>query len=327
MDRRTFICSAAQGLLAVPLVALAQQTGKVVRIGVLGPDLSEEVRPEWNEFVAELARRGYVEGRNIVFERRFSDYARPDLLDKQAAELVGLKVDVIYAARGTAVALAAKKATKSIPVVFYSSADPVGLGLVASLARPGGNLTGNSIQDIAVSVKSLQFLAEAVGKLTGIAYFQHRGIRSLPWFPSHEAAMTATAKGIGAKFEFVEVEAVAEIEPLLKQLVRQGINGAILEDYPLFRPQSRIAALFVDHRLPTIGDARAGFLLHYKVHPLDLARMAATYVDRILKGARPSDLPVEQASKFELVINLKTAKALGLNIPQSLLQRADEVIH
>jgi putative ABC transport system substrate-binding protein len=297
------------------------------RVGVLAPDLWDRDSPEWNEFVAELARRGYVEGRNLVFERRFGDSGRLDLLEMFAAELVGLKVDVIYATRGTAVALAAKRATTTTPIVFYSSADPVGMGLVASLPRPGGNLTGSSIQERVVSSKSLQFLAEAVGRLSGIAYVQPRGTRSLPWFPAFEADLTTTAKGLGATIEFFDVEAVAEIEPLVKRLVRQGVNAAMVEEYSLFRPQlNRIATLFVAHRLPTHGNARAGFLLHYQVRSLILARMAATKVDRILHGARPSELPIEQASEFELVVNLKTAKALGLTIPQSLLLRADEVI-
>jgi putative ABC transport system substrate-binding protein len=305
----------------------APAPGRVYRIGVLGPN-PDASAAQWNEFVTEMARRGYSEGRNVVFEKRFGNDLPPGLWDQYARELVAMKVDVLYSAGGTHLALAAKKATKTIPIVFNSSADPVGLGIVASLSRPGGNITGSSISAFDVDPKNLQFLVEAIGKRNiRIAYIQPREGRSWPWFPKIAVAMTAAADQPGAKFEYVDVDSIAEIDLVLKRLVHEGIDAVMLESHSPFVPHlRRLASLLVDHRLPSIGDPRAGFLLEYQVNRLQIARKAAEYVDKILSGASPADLPVEQASTFELVINLKTARALGLQIPQSLLLRASEVI-
>ena len=319
------VISAAAG--AAPRRALAQAVVAVRRVGVLAPDASDLQGPLWEAFVDELARRGHVEGRTLVLERRFGQGDDPALVERLAAELVALKVDVIYAARGSMSALAAKKATASIPVVFYSSGDPVNLGLVASLGRPGGNLTGNSVQGFDTLSKGLQLLAEAVGKLSAIACMLPRGARAQPWFATLDRVLGQAAKALGARFEFVEVASIIDMPAIVKRLARERFDAAMVSDFPPFRPHmARIAALFAEHRLPTFGSAFDGFLLHYGEPRLLLARMAAGYVDKILAGAKPADLPVEQISTFEFVINLKTARALGLTIPQSLLLRADEVI-
>lgn len=326
--RRSF----ALGTIAAALLwstrgAGAPPPGRVYRIGVLDPN-PDAFTVEWNEFVAELARRGYSEGRNLVFERRFGEELRPDLLSQYARELVALKVDLLYAAHGTQSALAAKNATKTIPIVFNSSGDPVGLGLVASLSRPGGNLTGSSISGTSIFTKRVQYLVEAIGRSNiRIVQLDLRGTRSLPWFSQSAAAMTAAAGQLGVKYEYVEVDSIAEIEVALKRLVREGVDAVSFEPFPVFLPHlKRIAGMLVDHRLPSIGDPRAGFFLYYEPDHLQLARKAAEYVDKILGGASPADLPVEQASTFRLVINGKTARAIGLQIPPSILQRADEVI-
>jgi putative ABC transport system substrate-binding protein len=326
--RRTYIVGPiAAALLMLTRPVNAAIAGKVYRIGVIDSD-TDQGSPRFDEFVTELARRGYIEGRNLILERRSVDYHRPDLVDKSVQELVALSVDVLYATGGTVTALAAKNATKTIPIVFYSSSDPVGLGLVGSLAHPGGNVTGSSISAFDTDPKSLQFLIEAVGRNNiRIAYIVPRGLRSAFWFPKWAAAMNAAASKLGANFEYADVDSIAEMEVVLKRLALQGVRAVMVDSDPMTTPHmQRIAAMLVDQSLPSIGDAEAGLLLQYQVNSRQLARKAAEYVDKILMGARPSDLPVEQASTFELVINLKTAKALGLQIPQSLLLRANEVI-
>ena len=331
MKRRALCLTAmAAGLfgpVTQPRPARAQSVARVHLVAVLGPDRSDETSAEWRTFVAELARRGLVEGRNLRFERRYAENDNPAELERLAAELARLKPDLIYAARGTLSALAAKRATQTIPIVFFSSADPVGLGLVASLAKPGGNITGNSVLGFNTAPKGLQILAEATGKLKHVAFLQQKGTRELPWFAAFEHSLKTAAAALGSSLQFVDVVALDEIDSVVAALVRQGVDGAMVPDFPLFRPElERIAALCVKHRLPTHGYARAGFLLHYSEPRLALARDAAAYVDKILKGARPADLPVQQLTHFEFVINLKTAHALGLTIPSAVLLRADEVI-
>lgn len=311
--------------------ATAQAAGELRRVGVLSKDLAYAASAnrikEWHAFVAELARLGHVEGRNLMFERRFGETGRLESLDALAAELVRLKVDVIFAIGGTASALAAKRATTAIPIIFNSSADPVALGLVASLSRPGGNLTGNSILGLDLEPKSMQMLAEAAGKLTSIADVLPLGTRREPWFALFEAATTAGATALGARFQYVDIDSITDFEPLVKRLASQGVDGMRVEAYPPFVPHlKQMAALLIKYRLPSIGDPHQGFLLDYNLNWLSLARASARYVDRVLKGAKPADLPVEQPTQFELVINLGTAKALGLRLPKALLLRADEVV-
>lgn len=264
--------------------AHAATTPRRYRIGVLDPNA--EVRADtWNEFVAELRRRGWNEGRELVFERRRGDESNLELLNRNAAALAQLKVDLIYAVESTLSALAAKAATRTIPVVFNSSADPVGFGIVASLARPGGNLTGNSISGFDTIPKSVQLLTEAAGRSDlRIVAFQPAGTRALAWFSKLSATVIAAAERLGARFEFVDVASIDELEATLKRLVREGI-GAVSMDF---------ASPF--------------------------------FADKILRGAKPADLPVEQATAFELRINLKTANAIGLRIPQSMQMRAAALI-
>lgn len=328
MQRRTVTMAAACSVLLAPaLLAFAQRVRKVHRIGVLGLDLTDEDSAEWKEFVAELAQRGYVQGRNLVFERRFGDGDSQAMLDRLAAELVTLEIDLLYAARGTRSALAAKRATLTIPIVFFSSIDPVRMGLVESLPRPGANLTGNSVLGYDIGPKGLQYLMEAAGKRRAILYLLPKGGRTLPWFGPLEGVLIDAAGRLGANMRFVEVQGVDEVRGVVEQSVRQGIDAAMFQDFLMFRShESRIAALFIEYRLPSLGHAPDGFLLQYKEPTLPLARKAATYVDKILKGAKPADLPVEQTTRADLVINLSTARALGIKIPRGLLSRADELI-
>jgi len=324
-DRRR--ATAALLCAAAGVRAPAQGVGARRRIGALCPDPSDCSGAVWDAFVDELARRGHVEGRTVVFERRSGEGDRADTLTQGAAELVASKVDVIYAARGTASALVAKRATTSIPIVFFSANDPVGAGLVKSLAQPGGNVTGNATQGTEIVSKGLQLLAEAAGRMTQFVLFLPVGVRSQAGFARTEAQLAAAAARLGAKARFVEVADVAQLAGLLPGLVREGVDAVLLFDFPLFRPHhERIAALLIERRLPSYGYARAGFLLHYDISRLQLARSAAAYVDRVLRGAKPAELPVEQPNVFELVINLKTARALKLSVPKSLQLLATEVI-
>ncbi len=318
----------AGGVLALlPPRLAAQLARKVVRVGVLGPDVSDGEGLVWDAFVDELAQRGYVQGRNLVLELRLGQGDRPEQLDRLAAELVALKPDVIYAARGTVSALAAKRATSTIPIVFYSSGDPVAMGLVASLARPGGNVTGNSVQGFDLVGKAIELLTEMLPKVQRIAYLQPEGSRAMPWYPQLLRSMESTARARGVTVEFIDVAGIDALEALIARLARQRYDAAIVVDFPLFRPHlERIAELFIQHRLPAYGNANDGFLMHYGEQRLKLARMAAVYVDRILQGAKPAELPVEQISTFEMVINLKTARALGLNVPAAVMLRASRVI-
>ena len=328
IGRRACLVGAGAALLQCSAgAAVAAGPAKVYRIGVLDPDPAVW-KENWDEFVAELARRGYTEGRNLVFEKRFGEEVKPELANALAAELVALKPDLIYAAHGSMSALAARNATRTIPVVFFSSADPVGLGLVASLSKPGGNVTGNSISSFDTIPKSLQFLAEAMGRPNiRVVDISARGTSSLPWYPKLALAVAAAARQLGAQYRYEEVGSMAELDVLFKRLVRDGIDAVNMSTGPLFKPHlPQIVATLIEHRLPSIGDAAQGFLLNYDTDFLHVARKAAGYVDKILRGARPSELPVEQVSTFELVINLKTAAAMGLTVPRSLLLRADRLI-
>jgi putative ABC transport system substrate-binding protein len=261
-----------------------------------------------------------------AIERRFS---RKEGLDAAASALVALKVDVILV-DGTQSALAAKRATSSIPIVF-TSADPVGFGVGSSLARPGGNLTGISIQGPAITSKEMEALAEALGALRSLAYIHSVGARSLPWYSSYIAAATSAANALGVQIEFHEVSEFSAYEPLIQELVRRRINAAeLMPGTPALTPTEveyeRLAALFLRYRLPAVGPARLGFLLRCEFAEDLIAQRLAYFVGRILRGTKPRELPVEEFSALKLVLNLRTARALGITIPRSLLIRADEVI-
>jgi len=322
MDRRTFLTGAGAVLLASPLSAGAQQTGKVYRIGFLRA--GQPPKPWVEAFQQGLRERGYVDGQNVVVEFRFTD-GSVDQLPRLAEELVRLKVDVILASAAPP-ALAAKKATTSVPIVFVNVFDPVELGLIPSLGRPGGNITGLATTSADLAGKRLELLRGLVPKLRRVAVLWDP---SNPTNPIQLKGAEVAARTLGLQLQPAPVQSPSDFDAAFK--AARGANGLFLLDSPLVTThRARLAGLAATSRLPAISGVRdfveVGGLMSYGVDFADSFRRAATYVDKILKGAKPGDLPVEQPTKFELVINLKTAKALGLTIPQSLLGRADEII-
>ena len=327
MDRRAFISTLASGLLAAPLAAEGQQAGKVWRIGYLSVVAVEADRSWVAAFRDGLRELGYREGENAVLELRHAGQ-RLDALPALAADLVRLQVDVVVA-NGTPAILAAKKAKSGVPIVMTVNGDPVAAGLVTSLARPGGSITGNSDGHADLGPKRLELLKAAVPSASRVA---------VVWNPATPQAVRqfdnvrAAAPGLGITLLPFEIAGPDEIDRIFARIgkERAGALIAIPDQSWMQGQEKRIAALAISSRLPTIGTVReqaaSGILMSYGANFHHLWRRAATYVDKILKGAKPADLPVEQPTKFELVINLKTAKALGLTIPPSLLQRADQVI-
>jgi putative ABC transport system substrate-binding protein len=235
-------------------------------------------------------------------------------------------MDVIYTRGGTASALAAARATRSIPIIFDSSSDPVALGLVASLSHPGGNLTGLSGQSFDTFPKGLQYLQEATGSLTSFAWLTSSETRSAPWFPRWMAVSATAASALGIRVQAVDVDSRTQLEPVLERLTRSGVNGVAALAIRLSEEERSVAASFIRHRLPSLGSARNGFLVEFGIPDGFTARTAARYVDRILKGAKPAELPVEQPSILRLSVNVDTARALGLKLPRSLLLRADKIV-
>jgi len=316
----------AVALCSAPSVSSAQQTSKVYRIGYLST-LGCPIRPEFmGPFRQGLRELGHVEGQNIIIECRGAAGAA-DRLSDLAAELVRLKVDVLVA-QNTVSALAAKQATKTIPIVMASVGDPVGSGLVTSLARPGGNVTGLSLLAPDILPKVLQILKEAAPSVSRVAVWMDP---TNPGQTLPDKQMDAAAKSLGVRLERVDVRAAATLNAAFAAALRQREETLFLYPLPIApRDVQRIAQFAIKNRLPTIAvfpqNVREGMLMSYGPNLAEQYRRVGTYIDKILKGAKPADLPVEQPTKFDLVINLKTAKALGLTIPQSLLQRADEVI-
>jgi putative ABC transport system substrate-binding protein len=325
MDRRTFMSGMTLGFLAAPLDAGAQQPGKVYRIGFLSPRSSSDVG-RLAAFRQGLRELGYVEGQNIAIESRWAEgeYGR---LPGLAAELVRLKVDVIVTYAAPAIQ-AAKRATGTIPIVMAGAIDPVASGLVTSVARPGGNITGLSLMAPDLVGKQLAILKEVVPTVSRVALLGNPANTGNA--PQLRHAQE-TARTLGMRLQSLEARGPNEIESAFAAITRERAGALIvLVDGMLADHRARIADLAAKSRLPAVYGLsdypEAGGLMAYGPSVLDRFRRAATYVDKILKGAKPGDLPVEQPTKFELVINLKTAKALGLTIPQSLLQRADQVI-
>ena len=327
MQRRTFMALVSGGLLVAPLAVEAQPTTKIPRLGHLffgtsgsDPAAIEGLRQGLREF-------GYIENPNIVIEYRYAD-GNPDRLPRFIGELTNLKVDVLVT-QGTAATAIAKQVTTTTPVVFVAL-DPVGSGLVQSLARPGGNITGLSFaHGENFSGKWLALVKDVAPKATRVGII---------WNPANQAnsgdvkEMEALAPGLGLRLSSHRVRTPEDINAAFAALTRARVAALIVETDPItIALRSQIVRLSAASRLPTIYGVRefveAGGLMSYGANLFDLWGRAALYVDKILKGAKPGDLPIEQSTKFELVINLKTAKALGLTIPQSLLQRADEVIH
>ena len=306
------------------LAAVAQQAERVYRIGLL--TLASDLTGPHAAFFEGLRELGYIEGRNITVERRFAA-GDVDQLNHLAAELVRLKVDLIVAS-ATPPAQAAQKATTTIPIIFVGVIDPAGAGLVANLARPDRNITGLSLLAAQLSGKRLELLKEIVPKLSRVAIIANPVNASNP-LQLREAEASARILGVGT--QVLEVRAPNDFDTAYLAAVRGRAGAILVLDDPLsFFERTRIAALAVRHRLPTMygfrESVKAGGLIAYGTSVPDHYRRAATYVDRILKGARPADLPVEQPTMFDLVINMKTAKVLGLTIPPSLLLRADEIV-
>jgi putative ABC transport system substrate-binding protein len=325
VTKLSLVVSVSVSILAAALAADAQPPGKVYRIGYLSSS-SAIVSPA-EAFREGLRELGWVEGQNVIIDYRFAE-GRLDRLPNLAGELVRLKVDVI-AAGPAPPAVAAKNATGTIPIVIMAVGDPVGLGLVASLARPGGNVTGTSFSvGMDIVGKSLELLREAVPKVRRVA------ILSNPANPSHALAISnvnAAARSLGMQLQLLEAREPEQFDGAFAAMAKERVDALLVVTDGMFMlNRARLAELAAKNRLASmhgLGEyVVAGGLMSYGPNTAARFRRAAFFVDKILKGAKPADLPVEQPTKFELVINLKTAKALGLRIPQSLLLRADQVI-
>jgi putative ABC transport system substrate-binding protein len=324
MWRSTIGLIIAFGLLGAPLPTTAQPPGKVYRIGYLAA-----IPPPahlWEALLDGLRERGYIEGRNLVFERRFSE-GNAERFPEFAAEMVQLKVDCIIAIT-TPAALAVKHVTTTLPIVMTTAIDPVGAGLVASLARPGGNVTGNAILYAELSTKRLEFLKDVVPGLSRVVVLWNA---ANPANASVWKETQAAAGALGLLLHAQDVRGAQDFEGAFAHTAQARPDALlVLDDALIAMHRQHIAEFATQEHLPSVFAAResvvAGGLMSYGPSLSDLFRRAATYVDKILKGVKPADLPMEQPVKFELVINLKTAKALGLTIPPAILFQADEVI-
>ena len=314
-------------LVAAPFAAEAQPAARVYRVGLLGEKASDPSEARlWQAFRLELGKRGWIEGKNILIESRWAE-GNSARIPELAADLVRLRVDVIVT-RGSIYVQGAKTATSSIPIVFTMHADPVRTGHVASLARPGGNITGLAILMTELNVKGLEMLISAVPKAKRIAILWN------PDAPSHTPGLRAleeAARPLQLQLQPVVARTGAELESAFSSMARAHAQAVLVLSFgPYMAERRRMAELALRHRLPTFFGWRdhveAGGLMSYAADLSDLVRRGAIYVDKILRGAKPADLPVEQPTKFELVINAKTAKALGLTIPPSLLLQADQII-
>ncbi len=321
------IVALAMAMAAPPFAAEAQHPGKVARIGVLHSGSPSSAAASDDAFRQGLHELGYIEGQNIVMEYRFAEGKR-DRLPGLAAELVRLKVDILVVT-GVSATQAAKQATTTIPIVVGYASDLVGTGLVASLAKPGGNVTGSTEISPDVSGKRLELLREAVPKTSrvGVVWYPRKGGSDETEVGQTEAA----ARQFGVQVQLVGVRDPKEFQGAYAMMSKQKVDAVILirGSFTDFH-RKQLLGLALKQRLPSMCEpaqwARDGCLMSYGPDYAHLWRRAATYVDKILRGTKPAELPVEQPTKFELVINLKTAKALGLKIPQSVLIRADEVI-
>jgi len=330
MDRRIFLGTLASGLLAAPLAAGAPPVGKVLRLGLLygiKPAFDPASNPDDQALVEGLRAHGYELGRNVIIEFR-SARSNPERLPDLATELVQLKVDVLVTTL-TAPTLAAQAATKAIPIVMVGVADPVEAGLVVSLAHPGGNITGMSVNAAEISAKRVQLLQEAVPKLSRVAVLWNSTIKSMTLgFQQIELA----APRLGVTVQSIRVSSSADFDRAFAAISRDRPGGLVVLFGPLRGDDvPRIVEFVTRHRIPTVfevgrGRLADGALMEFGPSLRDATRQVGEYVDKISNGAKPADLPVQEPTKFELLINLKTAKALGLTIPQSLLLRADQVL-
>jgi putative ABC transport system substrate-binding protein len=326
MTRVSMVAILTLALLAAPLAAEAQLAARVSRVGLLGgvPATSPEASHLWGAFFQGLRELGYVEGQNIVFEHRFYG-GSIERLPALAAELARLPVDVIVAGAPPAPE-AAKAATSTIPIVMMYHPDPVGFGLVTSLARPTGNVTGLSLASPALRGKQLELLKEAVPRLLTLAVLSDPRVSTTLFLKELEAA----AQPLKVQIQVLEARAPSELAQAFSAALKKRADALlVLGGSMLFAHRTQIVELATKSRLPAMGArefAEAGGLMAYGASLSDSAYRAAGYVHRILQGAKPADLPIEQPTKFELIVNLRTAKALGLTIPPSVLARADEVI-
>ncbi len=324
IDRREFIGALTGGLLAAPLAAEAQQTGKIYRIGFLGTATRSLMSTWLTAFREGLRERGYVEGESVAIEYRWGE-GQPERFPGLAAELVKLQVDVIVTSGPQAVR-AVQHATNTIPIVMAVIQDPVEMGFVASLARPGGNITGLSFQDSQLVSRCLQLLKEAIPDVSRVA-----ALWDPTGDPAHLRAVETAARSLGLILQILEVRVPEDLAQAFEAAKQKRAQALLQLASPLLAAhRERVLALSAKNRLPAMCQERTfvvdGCLMAYGPSFVEMFKRAAYYVDRILRGAKPADLPVERAATFELAINLKTAKALGLTIPPSLLQRADQVI-
>jgi putative ABC transport system substrate-binding protein len=322
MDRRRFLLTSLAGALATPLAAEAQQAGKTPRIGVL----ANEPWAPIDGLRDGLRQLGYVDGRTISIDYRWS-HGRPEQLAGLAVELVNARTDVIVTV-GTPAAFAAKRATTTIPIVMGLIGDPVGAGIVTNIARPGGNITGVSVLAAELEPKRLEVLKELVRGLSRVAILANA---TNPYGAIAIRHAERGAESLGLKLDVISVRGATELDEALSNLTRQRPQAVLVPaDQLLLTQRTRIAEHMTRNRLPSVYTYRehveAGGLLSYSTNYYESFGRSAAYVDKILKGANPGDLPIEQVDRFDLVINLKTAKALGLTIPPSLLARTDRVI-
>jgi ABC-type uncharacterized transport system substrate-binding protein len=324
MRRRDFIAGLSSAA-AWPVAVRAQQQARLPAIGYLGPSNPANTRPTTSAFLQRLRELGWDEGRTVVIEQRWAA-GRPDRVAEIAAEFVRPKVDLIVTTSSND-SLAMKQATTVIPIVFAVAGDPVGTGLVASLARPGGNLTGLSIQQTDTGGKRIELLRELVPGLRRLAILANP---ESPNVRSELPEVQAAARALGLTFTSSEIRSVADIAPALTRVKAAADALYVVTDPLVNTHRTSINVLALGARLPTMYGSRefveAGGLMSYGANLLDLYRRAAEIADRILRGAKPADIPVEQPIRFDLVVNLTTARALGLTIPETLLATADEVI-
>jgi len=310
------------------LVAQAQTAERVYKLGFLGQTSAADLGRQTNALRQGLRDLGYEEGRNLVIEYRWAE-RKLDRLPALAAELVALNIDIIVT-HGSPGSRAAKQATNTTPIVIAVVGDPVGSGVVASLSRPGGNVTGLVLQEFETSVKWLELLKQVAPRASQIGWFDVPGVETLEVAEAEKKKEDAAARSLGLEIRRVSVRGPNDLTQAFATLAQQGAHAVVVPNSSLLNPLgTQIASLAIKHHLPTVGSsalARAGGLLAYGPDGADMYRRAAGYVDTILKGARPGDLPMEGPPQFELIVNLKTAKALGLTIPPLVLEQANQRI-